>query len=114
MFRVEVILTCFLVNSYIPSKANGSVCSVPWITSEIRRKIHRKNKTHAKAKMTGRGKLRSKFESMSRETKAGVLKQHDLYVNNLIGNVNANPIDFYWYFNGKKKDTFEEKEEKWC
>ena len=52
--------------------------------------------------MTGRSKLRSKFESMRREIKAGVRKQHDLYVNNLIGNVKANPRDFYWYINGKK------------
>ena len=84
------------MDSHIPSKANGSVCSVPCIISEIRRKIHRKNKTHAKSKMTDRSKLRSKFESMKREINAGVRKQHDLFVNNLIGNVKANPRDFYW------------------
>ena len=53
--------------------------------------------------MTGRSKLHSKFESMRREIKAGVRKQHDLYVNNLIGNIKANPRDFSWYINGKKK-----------
>ena len=46
-------LTSFIQDSadkHIPSKTSRSVSSTPWITPEIRRKIHRKNKTHAKAK----------------------------------------------------------------
>ena len=72
-------------------------------TSEIRRKIRRRNKTHAKAKKTGNSKLRSKFETLRREIKADVRKQHDLYVNNLVGDVKANPRDFYRYINSQKK-----------
>ena len=68
---------------------------IPWITPEIRKKIRRKNKTHAKAKATGSSKLRSKFETLRRETMADVRKQHGLYVNNLAGGVKANPRDFY-------------------
>ena len=75
------------------------------ITPEIRGKIRRKNKTHAKAKKTGSSKLRSKFETLRREIKADVRKQHDLYVNNLVGDVKANPRDFYRYINSQKKDT---------
>ena len=90
---------------HIPSKTNRSVSSIPWITPEIRRKIRRKNKTHAKAKKTGSSKLRSKFETLRREIKADVRKQHDLYVNNLVGDVKANPRDFYRYINSQKKDT---------
>ena len=78
---------------------------MPWIIPEIRRKIRRKNKTHAKAKKTGISKLRSKFETLRREIKADVRKQHDLYVNNLVGDVKANPRDFYRYINSQKKDT---------
>ena len=32
-------------------------------------------------------------------------KQHDLYVNNLIGDIKANPRDFYRCINSQKKDT---------
>ena len=39
-----------LADKHMPSKTSRSVSSIPWITPEIRRKIHRKNKTHAKAK----------------------------------------------------------------
>ena len=92
------LLTSFIQDSadkHFPSKTSRSVSSIPWITPEIRRKIRRKNKTHAKAKKTGSTKLRSKFETLRREIKAGVRKQHDLYVNNFVGDVKANPRDFY-------------------
>ena len=47
------LITSFIQDSadkHIPSKASRSVSSIPWITSEIRRKIRRRNKTHANAK----------------------------------------------------------------
>ena len=75
-------------------KISKSVSSIPWITPEIRREIRRRNKIHAKAKKTGSDKLRTIFESLRREIKANIKKQHDLYVNNLVGDVKANPIDF--------------------
>ena len=55
------LLTSFIQHSadkHIPSKTSRSVSSIPWITPEIRRKIRRRNKTHAKAKKTGSSKLR--------------------------------------------------------
>ena len=54
------LLTSFIQHSAdkpIPSKTSRSVSSTPWITPEIRRKIRRKNKTHAKVKKTGSSKL---------------------------------------------------------
>ena len=65
-------------DKHIPSKTSRPVSSVPWITPEIRRKIRRRNETHAKAKKSGSSKLRSKFETLRREIKADVKKQHDL------------------------------------
>ena len=100
------LITSFIQDSadkHIPSKTSRTVSSVPWITSEIRRKIRRRNKTHAKAKKTGSKKLRSKFETLRWEIKDDVRKQHDLYVNNLVGDVKANPQDFYRYANSQKK-----------
>ena len=45
------------------------------------------------------------FYFLRREIKADVKKQHDLYVNNLVGDIKGNPRDFYRYINGQKKDT---------
>ena len=108
-----------MADKHIPSKTSRSVSSIPWITSEIRRKIGRRNKTHSKAKKTGSSNFRSKFETLRREIKADVRKQHDLYVNNLVGDVKANPRDFYRYINSQKKrhprySTPEKEEWKGC
>ena len=102
------LITSFIQDSadkHIPSKTSRSVSSVPWITPEIKKRIRRKNITHAKAKKTGSAKIRSKFENLRRETKAVIRKQHDLYVNNLVGDVKANPRDFYRYINSQRKDS---------
>ena len=102
------LITSFTQESaekHIPSKTSRSTSSVPWITPEIRRKIRRRNRTHAKAKKTDSSKLRAKFESLRREIKADEKKQHDLYVNNLFGDIKVNPRDFYRYINSQKKDT---------
>ena len=84
------LITFCIQNSadeHISSKTSCSVSSFHWITSEIRRKFRRRNKTHAKATKTDSKKLRSKFETLRREIKDEVRKQHDLYVNNLVGDV---------------------------
>ena len=55
------VLASFIQDSAdkdIPSKTSRLVSSILWITSKIRRKIRRKNKTHAKAKKKGSSKLR--------------------------------------------------------
>ena len=62
---------------HIPSKISRSTSSVPWITPEIKRKIRRRNRTHAKAKKTGSNKLRAKLESLRRDIKVDVKKQYD-------------------------------------
>ena len=68
------------VDKHIPSKTIRTVFLVPWIILEMRRKIRGRNKTHAEANKTGNKKLRSKFETLRREIKDDVRKQHDLYI----------------------------------
>ena len=58
-----------------------------------------------KSKKSGSAKIRAKFETLRRETKANIRKQHDLYVNNLVDDVKANPKDFYRYIISQKKDA---------
>ena len=58
-----------------------------------------------KSKKSGSANIRAKFETLRREIKADIRKQHDLYVNNLVGDVKTNPKDFYRYINSQKKDA---------
>ena len=57
------------------------------------------------SKKTDSAKIRSKFETLRREIKADIRTQHDMYVNNLVGDVKANPRNFYRYINSQKKDV---------
>ena len=91
------------INTSHPKLVGQSLGSLDHLGNK--RKIRRRNKTHTKAKKTGSKKLRSKFETLRREVKDDVRKQHDLYVNNLVGDVKANPRDFYRYINSQKKDN---------
>ena len=81
-FKIQLI-------SISSQQSSRSVSLIPWINPEIRRKIRKRNKIHVKVKKTGSGKLWTKFETLSREIKADIKKQHDLYVNNLVGDVKA-------------------------
>ena len=56
-------------DKHIPSKTSRTVSSVPWITSEIIRKIRRRNKIHAKAKKTGSKKTIEVFRPLKGEEK---------------------------------------------
>ena len=46
--------------------------------------------TYAKARKTGS----AKFRTFRREIKTDIRNQHDLYLNNLVGDVTDNPRDF--------------------
>ena len=72
---------------------------IPWITPEIRREIRRKRKIKLMQRQKKKKKKQAvaKFEILRREINAHVRKQHDLYVNNFVDEVKANPRDFYQY-----------------
>ena len=92
-FHLITPLLRSLLKSISPKK-NRPNSSVPWLTPEIRRKILKRKRTYATVTKTSSNKLWSKFEYLRRETKAGIIK-HDLYVNNLVGDIKANSRDFY-------------------
>ena len=61
------LLTSFIQDSadkHIPSKTSRSVSSIPWITSEIRREICRKNKTQAKTKKKKKKKKKTRQQQI--------------------------------------------------
>ena len=98
------LITSFIQESdgkHIPSKTSRSTSSVPLITPELRMKIRRRIGTYAKAKKAANRKFRSKFKSLRRDIKVVLKKQHNLYVNNLVGDIKVNPRDFYQFINSQ-------------
>ena len=96
---------------HIPSNTSRYVSSVHWITTGIKRMIRKRNKTHAKAKKkkkkkkTGKSSLKIRIQELSKEIKSEIKKEHDLYVNNLVGDIRANPRNFHRYTNIQSKDN---------
>ena len=90
---------------HILSNTSRSESSIPWVTPGIRRMIRKRNRTHAKAKKTGNSRLKTRFIELRKEIKTEIKNQQDLYVNNLVGDIKANPSNFYRYTNSQKKDN---------
>ena len=71
-FKKINLITSFIQDSadkHIPPKTSRSVSIVHWITPAIRKKICRKNATHAKAKKSGSAKIRAKFVTLEEKSK---------------------------------------------
>ena len=95
------LITSFIQDSadkHAPSKTSRSVSSVPWLTPEIRRKMQ----LTLKQRKLG---VQNLEQNLKLEISADIRKQHELYVNNLVGDVKANSRDFYRYINSQKKDV---------
>ena len=91
-FRFSDYIVCpgFSVYAY-SIKTIQSFCPVPWITPEK----EDSQKTKLMQRQNRRAVRVANVESLKREIKADVWKQHDLYVKNLVSDVKANPRDFY-------------------
>lgn len=98
------LITSFIQKAkgeHIPFKTCWSDSAVPWITSEITQKNLKENQGSCK----GQKDWQRKFPIFKQEIKVDMRKQHYLYVTNLVGDISANPCDFYRYINGQEKDT---------
>ena len=97
------LITSFIQESaekHILSKTSRSTSSDPWKTLREEGRLEEEIGHILRSR-----KLRSKFESLRREIKADVKKQHDLHANNLAGDIKANLRDFYRYISSQKKET---------
>ena len=101
------MITSFIqetVDKYSPSKTSRSELPSLGLYLRLEEKIPKSNKTHKKkAKKTGSSKLKSNFQELRQKIKANIKKQHDLYVNKLVGDVKVKSKDFYQYTNRQRK-----------
>ena len=101
------LITSFIqeaVDKYIPSKTSRSVASVPWITSEVRRNIRKRNKTHARHKRLAVVYSDLSFRNWNSKSKLISRSNMILFVNKLAGDIKVNPKDFYRYTNSQRKE----------
>ena len=89
---------------YIPSKVAKSKLQPPWITSNIRRLVRKRNRTHAKAKKYKSSRLSKRWKNIRAQIKIEAQRAHNDYVNNIIGNIRDNCKPFWRYINSKKQE----------
>ena len=74
-----------LVDRNIPSRNTKAKAHLPWITREIIRMQRKRNKSHKKAKQTGRNSDWEKFMQIRRQASKAAAKSYSDYLNNHIG-----------------------------
>ena len=69
----------------IPSKLIRGKSSLPWITQEIKRLIHKRDSLYAKFKKTGDSDIRTKFQTLRQQIKKKIKDSYQGYLENLLG-----------------------------
>ena len=71
----------------IPSKTSNGKQSLPWINNHIKSLIRRRNRIHANYKKTNSSRIKRKWQELRKSVNKEVNEEHNIYVNNLIGDI---------------------------
>jgi hypothetical protein len=94
-----------LVDRNIPSRNTKAKAHLPWITREIIRMQRKRNKSHKKAKQTGRNSDWEKFRQLRRQASKAAAKSYSDYLNNHIGeSLKTNPKQFWSFMKVNKRE----------
>jgi len=72
------------ISKYIPHKTARKRCSVPWISTHLRRKIKKRNKLYRQAKQLNSPELHNKFLDLKHSIQRDLRISHQKYLNNII------------------------------
>ena len=100
------MITSFIqeaVDKYIPSKTSRSIASVPWITSEIRRNIRKRNKLMQMQKRLA--VVNSDLSFRNRDSKSKLISRSSMIcmLTYWLVTLRLTPKDFYRYTNSQGK-----------
>ena len=94
-----------LVDRNIPSRNTKAKVHLPWITREIIRMQRKRNKSHKKAKRTGRNRDWERFRELRRQASKAAAKSYTDYLNNHIGeSLKTNPKQFWSFIKANKRE----------
>ncbi|MBA1446886.1 MAG: endonuclease/exonuclease/phosphatase family protein [Gammaproteobacteria bacterium] len=94
-----------LVNNNIPSRNTKAKNHLPWITREIIRMQRKRNKSHKKAKQTGRNNDWERFRQLRKQATKAAAKSYSDYLNNHIGeSLKTNPKRFWSFIKANKRE----------
>ena len=94
-----------VVDKYVPSKMSSTGQTHPWINTNLRRLMRRKQRAHRKARKTGKGKDRKRYKTLQKETQSTTRSAEKHFLQDVIsGNLKQDPKRFFTYVKSRKQD----------
>ena len=92
-----------LMTDHIPSKMTSTRYHQPWITTETKRLLRKKEKWYKKSKQINSQRVLSKFKNIKKECQQKCRKAHSDYVKNLVSENNYKKL--WTYIKGKTSEN---------
>ena len=90
----------------VPTKMSSNRHSNPWINTDIRRSIRRKQRAHKKAKATKKKKDSDRYKKLQKEVNFHIQEAHRHYLKDIVSeNCKSNSKKFWSYIKSKGQDT---------
>ena len=93
-----------IIEEYVPSKLTSSKCHQPWITTETKRLIRKKNRWFNLAKKLNTGKAWKRYKKIKSECQRTCRQTHDKYLNNIFEEDQSNK-KLYEFLKSRKQDN---------
>ena len=102
-----------LTTTHVPVKITRSKCSLPWITTKIRKMIRKRNRLYSMYKSTHSVTLHEQYKSLKHTIQREIRSSHQRYVSSLISTGNEegqqpyhrNNKKLWTYIKGLRKDN---------
>ena len=98
------------MRSHIPHKLTRTRCNLPWLTSDIRKQIKKRNKLYRQYKTSRLPEIRSRFLQLKSDIQRQMRQSHDVYISRLITDSedrtsSINPKRFWNFIKKLRKDS---------
>ena len=101
----------FFMMRHIPYKLTRTRCDLPWLTSDIRKKIRKGNKLYRQYKRSHLPEVRCRFLRLKSDIQRQMRQSHDVYISRLITDsedeTSINPKRFWSLIKKLRKDNKE-------
>jgi hypothetical protein len=91
------------MEKHVPSKLSRSKQTYPWITTEVRKIINKKNKAGRKVRKTNNQKDQDRFRKLKAEAQKAARKAYNNYIHDIISPDQTGNTKRFWSFIKAKK-----------
>ena len=95
-----------VINSHVPTKMSSNRHSHPWMNSQIKRSIRRKQRAHKKAKRTRKKRDYDRYKKLQQEVKFHIREAHKKYLEDIVSDEFKTKNKKFWsYVKSKSQDS---------